>query len=82
MNPEHLDDSALYEDESSDEALEPTQSGGAQSKSSKESGRIEEQEEEEYSDDEQEPEPSFPVHLSISIDKVCPPAATFRLYSD
>ncbi|KAF8461138.1 glycoprotein suaprga1 [Kalaharituber pfeilii] len=67
-----LEDQALYEDESAD-APESAQSGGAQSKSAKESGRVaqaepEEDEDEDYME-ESEAEPSFPAHLSIVIEK-------------
>lgn len=65
MNNE-LDDGAIYEDESAD-VPEATQSG---SKDSKDSRPAAEQDEDEYNIDEDNvPDPSFPAHLSIAIEK-------------
>lgn len=69
-----MDEDALYEDESSDDIPENTQSGGAQSQIAKEKGRVQVANEAEEDDeflDEESPEPSFPAHLNIVIEKVC-----------
>ncbi|RPB18714.1 mitochondrial glyco protein [Terfezia boudieri ATCC MYA-4762] len=65
MNNE-LDDGAIYEDESTD-APEATQSGSKSGKDSRTS--TEQDEDEEYMEEDNVPEPSFPAHLSISIEK-------------
>jgi len=66
MNNE-LDDGAMYEDESAD-VPEATQSDSKSGKDSR--SATEQDEDEEYIDEDNVPEPSFPAHLSIAIEKV------------
>lgn len=68
MNNNAVDDDALYEDESG-ELSENTQAGG--SKSGKDSRSVDQDEDDEFLDEEPIPEPTFPAHLSIVIEKVC-----------
>lgn len=73
MQQDLQDEESLYEDESSDDIPENTQSGGAQSKVAKEQGRVqvanEAEQDDELLDDEEAPGTSFPAHLNIVIEK-------------
>lgn len=64
-----LEDNALYEDESTD-MTEPTEPASHKSNKNSRSAAEQDEDEDDYMDEDAAPEPTFPAHLSIVIEKV------------
>ena len=66
MNSNEMEDNALYEDESGDIAESAPPKSGKDSRSAAE----QDEDDDDFMEDETSPEPSFPAHLSIVVEKV------------
>jgi len=71
LSEESLQDDALFDDEHPETGVPKSsaQSGGAQSKVAKEEGRVPNADEVDEDSDYDEPEPSFPARVTITIEK-------------